>query len=114
MRQLPFTVSASVVLDGSGAGTVQAGPTGPGETWLAGYVASVHASSADNEATCRVYCGPAATPAAFADGTTWGSTGDSTTNTRQVMVGSSVIAVWVGGDPGATAYLTISGTREVP
>lgn len=112
-RQLPLSASASVVLDGSGNGTASAGPTAQGETWAAGFVAAVHASTNADEATARLYAGGGASPAYFIGGTTWGSTGDSSSNTPQMQVGQQVFAVWQGGDPGATAYLSITGMRTV-
>lgn len=112
-RQLPLNAAVQVTLDGSGNGTAGTGPTAQGETWAAGFSAAVHASTNASEATCRIYCGAGASPQYFTDGTTWGSTGDSTTNTPQMHTGQQVTAVWTGGDPGATAYLTCTGTRSV-
>lgn len=113
MRTLPLNAYASTTLDGTGAGTASTGPTSQGEVWNIAAV-SVHCSTNTNEATCRVYSGSGASPAYFSDGTTWGSTGDSTSNVPgPVSVGSQVFAVWSGGDSGATAYLTVTGTRQV-
>lgn len=89
------------------------GPTAQGEVWQAGYVVSVHCSTNVREATCKVYAGAGVSPAYFIGATTWGSTGDSSSNTPQLQVGQQVYAVWTGGDPGAEAYLTITGTRTV-
>jgi hypothetical protein len=76
--------------------------------------AAVHCATNNSEATCRVYAGAAASPNYFADGTTWGSTGDSSDNLPPTLsVGSQVFAVWSGGDPGTTAYLTLTGIRQV-
>jgi hypothetical protein len=113
MRTLPLNVSAEVVLDGTGSGTASVGPSASGETWAVSSV-GVHASTNTAEATARVYAGADASPRYFCDGTTWGSTGDSTGNVAgTIAVGSQVWAVWTGGDPGATAYLTVTGTRQV-
>lgn len=112
-RALPLSAFAQVTLDGSGNGTAAVGPTAQGETWAAGFTAAVHASTNAAEATCRVYCGAGSSPQYFIDGTTWGSTGDSTSNTPQMHTGQVVTAVWTGGDPGATAYLSCTGSRTV-
>lgn len=112
MRQLPLSAKAYVTLDGSGNGTASTGPLSPGEVW-SGLTASVSVATNTAEATCRIYAGAAATPGYFADGTTWGSTGDSTTNLPAVRVGGQVFAVWEGGDHGAKATLTVTGTRTV-
>lgn len=112
MRQLPLSVRASTVLDGSGNGIAQAGPLSPGETW-SGLTVSVRVATQAAEATCSIYAGADATAAYFADATTWGSTGDSTQNLGTVRVGQNVSAAWSGGDPGAQATMTITGTRQV-
>jgi hypothetical protein len=111
--QRPLTQTVSVVLDASGNGTASDGPTGFGETWT-GICVAVHAATDVSEATCRVYVGTSASPNFFADGTTWGSTGDSSDNMPStVPVGYQVFAVWSGGDAGTTAYLNITGTDNV-
>ena len=114
MRQFPLSVSVSVTLNGSGAGTASIGPSFPRESWDVSVV-SVSCSSNTNEAICKVYAGPQATQGNFADGTTWGSTGDSTSSfSAPVYLGSKVLAVWTGGDIGATATLVVTGTRRIP
>jgi hypothetical protein len=112
MRQLPLNVKAYTILDGNGNGTASTGPLSPGEQWT-GVTASVSVATNTSEATCRIYAGAAATPGYFADGTTWGSTGDSTSNIPAVKVGGNVWAVWTGGDPGAKATLAVTGTKSV-
>lgn len=112
MRQLPLNVKAYATLSGAGAGTASIGPLSPGEQW-SDLTVSVSVATNVAEATCRIYAGAAPTPGYFADGTTWGSTGDSTTNARIVRVGGNVWAAWSGGDAGAKATMTISGTRAV-
>jgi hypothetical protein len=111
-RMLPLTAKASITLDGDGNGTAYTGPLSPGEQWT-GLTAAVGVATNENEATCRIYGGAAATPGYFADATTWGSTGDSTSNLPSVQVGGNVFAVWAGGDPGARATLTVTGTKKV-
>lgn len=113
MTSLPLNASAQTVLDASGNGQCSVGPTAQGETWQAGFVTAVHCSSNAAEAQCKVYAGGGPSPAYFVGGTTWGSTGDSSDTNPQLQVGQQVFAVWTGGDPGATAYLSINGTRAV-
>jgi hypothetical protein len=112
MRQLPLSMKAYATLNGSGAGTAYIGPLSPGEQW-SGLTVAVSVASNVKESTCSIYAGAAATPAYFADGTTWGSTGDSTTNVGTVQVGGNVFAVWTGGDAGAKATMTVTGTKAV-
>ena len=109
----PLSTFKQVTLDASGNGTVALGPSGFGELWTE-IVVSVHTSTNIAEATCRVYTGPSADPQYFSDGTTNGSTGDATSSIPPaVTTGQNITAVWSGGDPGATAYLTLSGVRFV-
>jgi hypothetical protein len=104
--------SVSVELAGGG-GTVSAGPTGFGEVWQNVTVA-VHCATNVSEATCRIYVGGGPSAQYFADGTTWGSTGDSSNNMPPTIVGGqNIYAVWSGGDDTTTAYLTVTGTRTV-
>lgn len=112
MRDLPLNVKAFTTLNANGNGTAFTGPLSPGEVW-SNLTVSVKVATNVSEANCSMYAGAAATPGYFADGTTWGSTGDSSTNIPSVRVGGNVFAVWVDGDPGARATLTITGTKSV-
>ena len=112
MRQLPLNVKAYATLDGNGDGTAYIGPLSSGEIW-SDLTAHVNAATNMNEAICKIYGGAAATQGYFADATTWGSTGDSTSNLQTVRVGGNVFAVWSGGDPGSLATLTVTGTKTV-
>ena len=113
-RSVPLNVTVSVRLDGAGGGTAQAGPISAREVW---HPASVHvqASSAVAEAVCNIYIGDSPVQPNFMDGTFSGSSGDSSDRVSSVPVTCSwyVWAVWTGGDPGATATLTVTGTKDV-
>ena len=112
-RQFPLSVTTTVTLNGSGAGTASIGPSFPRESWDVS-VASVSVATNTSEAVCKVSQGATAGQV-FVDGTTWGSTGDSTSNfSAPVFLGSKVFAVWTGGDANAVATLTVTGTRRVP
>lgn len=112
MRTLPLNAKGYITLDGSGNGTASVGPLSPGEVWT-GLKVSVKAATNVKEATCSTYAGAAPTQGYFCDATTWGSTGDATTNVPDVRVGGNVFAVWKGGDAGAQATVTVTGTRMV-
>ncbi len=113
MRTLPLNAKAYTTLDGSGNGTASVGPPSPGEIWSQ-LQASVKVATNAAEATCSVYAGAGAPTAGYFSGaTTWGSTGDSTQNLPDVRVGGNIWAVWTGGDPGAQATLTVTGTKQV-
>ena len=115
MQTVSLRESFPVTLDGSGNGTAKLGPQGRGEVW---HPAIAHVNSSTpitNEAQCRIYCGDAPTQNNFRDGTLSGSTGDSTDNisSDEIVLGRYIWAVWSGGDAGATAYLNVTGTKDI-
>lgn len=114
MRTQTLSRSVSVQLDGNGDGVASTGPNITNETWTPA-TAAVSASSNTNEATAKIYAGSVMAPNTFVDGTTWGSTGDNTSNfAGPIYLGQQIYAQWTGGDPGALATLVITGTRQVP
>ena len=107
--------TATVVLDSSGDGTAKVGPAGMREIWQPA-LASVQCSSNTDEATCQVAFGQDLATARFLDATFTGSSGDSTdrvSGAAPLRLGWSVFATWTGGDPGATATLTVTGTKTI-
>lgn len=108
-RSLPLLISSTVTLDSDGNGTCPPlTPTGAGESWTLTLI-SVQCTSNASEAIASVYLN-----GALLGTTTWGSTGDSDTGiSQQVMTGQQVTATWTGGDPGATAVMSLLGTRDV-
>jgi hypothetical protein len=104
--------SVSVVLDGSGNGIAQLGPTRVREHWQVAK-ASVKVSTQTIEATCSGYVGPAALDPYFYSATFTGSTGDTMNVDEDIQAGSFVWAKWVGGDPGAIATLVVTGTYTI-
>lgn len=115
---MPQTVSlaesAPVTIGAGGSGTAKIGPQGSGETW---HPAIAHVSASTNvlEATCKVFVGDQPTQINYRDGTLSGSTGDSTDHVSadEVKLGKFIWAVWAGADVGATAYLTVTGTKDI-
>lgn len=109
----------SVVLDGSGNGTVRLRPDGSHEYWLPQTVSVLAPNPAGGlpnfEAQCFMYAGQKAADQYFVDATQSGSTGDSSGRFAGKMIGRNadpwIIAVWTGGDPGATATLRVMGTK---
>jgi hypothetical protein len=112
--QVPLNESAIVVLSGSGAGTAKVGPLSAREVWSPSNV-HVSVSTHVNEAECAIYVGDAVEARTYIDTTVSGSSGDSSdrVNATRVPVGWQVWAVWTGGDAGAIATLTVTGTKEV-
>jgi hypothetical protein len=113
VRTVQLNALVTTQLDGSGNGTASIGPTGSGEVWPAGYVVGVHCATMTAEAIARGWAG-SGQPAGFLGATTWGSTGDTNADTPQLVSGQQVTVQWIGGDSGTQAYLTVTGTRQVP
>lgn len=104
-----FSTQGSVVLDGTGAGTVTLQATG--KRWMI-TSANVLASTRVLEARCRVYLGTIM-PLNVIDGTYSGSSGDTSDTVYYLEQGQSVSYQWTGGDVGATATVKISGMQLV-
>lgn len=113
-KEYPLNTSGNCTLDGSGNGRVQLGPDGPGVQWKL-TLAAVRVNSAVLEPECRVYIGAQPLDDFFVDGTFTGSM-DSTGNVANFPItqGQKVWAVWIGGDPGAIATLSVLGTAVSP
>lgn len=114
---LTLNEDKAVFLDGSGNGTVQLFPDGSHEKWMP-TGASVKCSSSVLEASCKIYIGNQVNDHNFVDGTLSGSTGDSTDRVSGYVIGRTsdpyIFAVWSGGDVGAQATLSITGTKTIP
>lgn len=114
MPRLPLSESASVILNGSGNGTASVGPRSPGETWYPTGT-SLRVSTAVNSPDCSTYAGSTATADNFVDGTYTGELNASDAITGQVLrLGQKVFCVWTGGDAGAQATVTVTGTKDIP
>jgi hypothetical protein len=104
----------NIVLNGSGAGTAKVGPLSSREVWNP---ANVHVSVATHvaEATCNIYVGEDTSAKNFRDATFTGSSGDATgkVSSDVVKVGHYVFAVWTGGDAGALATMTVTGSKTI-
>lgn len=110
---LPLSEFVSVVLNGSGAGTAKIGPAAHGVIWKP-TVASVRVSTQVKSPTCLIYAGDSATPDNFVDGTFTGAQNSTSNIDGQVLtLGQFVFAVWSGGDVGAQATLTVTGTKDI-
>jgi len=108
-----LALPVSVTLDGSGNGTASAGPLGAREVWT---LTSVACSVSTNikEATFAIYVGDRVFPGGLRDQSFSGSSGDSTDRiTDAIKSGWKVWGMWRGGDPGATATMSLTGTREI-
>lgn len=104
----PLSESVSVVLDGSGNGTVKLGPSNSFQQWVPSNAACA-VSSNNAEPVFVLYNG---TPgnANRIGGTYTGSNDNTDISGVTLFPGSYLTGVWSGGDPGATATLSIQGT----
>ncbi len=113
MPTLPLSEAAFVTLDASGNGTARIGPAAHGVTWKPTVVA-VRTSTSTLSPQCRIYAGDRVTDGNFIDGTFTGQQNSTDAIAGQVLLlGQYVFAVWVGGDIGAQATLTVTGTKDI-
>lgn len=113
MTTVPLLEAGYVTLNGSGNGTARVGPAAPGVVWRLA-VASVRTSTAVLSPQCRVYVGSDTSDGNFKDGTYTGQqNGTDLVIGQEVRLGQYVWAVWTGGDVGAQATLTVSGTKDI-
>lgn len=101
----PFTQEYSVVLDGSGNGSISAGPNRIGQSWVGPMTIGVNTSTANLVPTARTSLG------ATSLGTTYTGSADSNDIPNvTVHVGQKITVAWTGGDPGAVATASITCT----
>jgi len=112
--QVPLSVSASTVLDVNGNGQVQPGPQLAGVSWSPSNVGIVVTPvSTTVVSTFKVYNG-AAQDQNFIGGTYTGDSNSSAISVPDMHPGSVITGVWSGGNPGATATMTLTGTQNIP
>jgi hypothetical protein len=111
---VPLSVSASVVLSGAGAGQVQLGPVLAGVTWSPSSVAVIVAPTSQTVVSQFYLYNGAPVPANFIGGSYTGDVNSSAVTVPDMHPGQVITGVWTGGNPGATATLTITGTQNIP
>lgn len=104
---LPLNESATVVLNGSGGGTVALGPTNASQQWVPSN-AACSVTSNTSEPIFVLYNGSAGN-ANRIGGTYTGSNDNTDVSGVTLYPGSVLTGVWTNGDPGATATLSIQG-----
>jgi hypothetical protein len=113
MGALPLSEAGFVTLNGSGAGTARVGPTAHGVVWKPSRVA-IKTSSATLSPVCQLFVGNAATSENFIDGTFTGQQNATDAVVGQELrLGMYVWAVWTGGDAGAQATVTVTGSKDI-
>jgi hypothetical protein len=111
MRSLALEQTFQTVLDGSGNGIVLFGPSLYGEEWTVTRTGVLTSSAAITTAAIpqvQLYVA-----SRFIDGTYTGSNNTSDT-TYQVHSGQQIQVTFLGGQPGDTATVSVSGTRNLP
>lgn len=110
-RQISLNTGGTITLDANGGGQVALGPNIPGVAWNVTTVAT-SGSSMTNIPTLQVYS-PVVAPNYLLGGT-YSGTLDSDDISITVWYGQQIVGVYAGGDPGASATLSINGTASVP
>lgn len=104
-ERLRFRDTYTTVLDASGNGTINFRPSVG--SWMVNQVAA-SVSSNNNEPEFSAFVN-----GMFVGGSYSGSKTNDTTFNQEVNAQEVLSAVWLGGDPGATATLTLSGVKTV-
>jgi hypothetical protein len=104
--------SAQVTLDANGSGSVRLGPGRHGVVWTIQRV-TVQTSTAVMVPTAKVYRGGIG-DAGFISGTFVGSFDVDDGLSEELHNGEYLTIAWTGGDVGAVATATWSGTEETP
>lgn len=113
MPTLPLSEAAFVTLDVSGNGTAKLGPAAHGVAWKPSRV-GVKTSTSVLSPKCIVYAGSSPTSDNFVDGTFTGQANATDAIVGQELrLGSYVWAVWTGGDAGAQATVTVTGSKDI-
>jgi len=112
-QSVVLSVSAQVVLNGLGNGQVQVGPQIAGTSWQpVSCGVLVQPVSLTVVSQFLLYNGNVA-PANFIGGSYSGDN-NSSSLALTLYPGSVLTGVWTGGNPGATATLTLTGTQTIP
>ena len=113
MPRVALRETAVATLDGSGAGFAKVGPLSAREVWYPDNV-SISITGATKQANAVMYMGPDTTQSNFRDISKFGS-GDSSgaCNADVVKSGMYIWAVWINGDAGKQAILTVTGLKDV-
>jgi hypothetical protein len=120
-RTLSLSQSASVTLNSNGNGTVSVGPGTPGHIWMPQSVtisqtgAFPATGSASMIPLVQIYAGNTQNASDLVDATyqVLGAA-SSVISGQAIYPGQTISAVFQYGNPGATATITVSGTRQVP
>lgn len=112
-RTIPLIAGESVTLDANGSGTVSIGPSNAFQTWKPSN-AACSVSTNTKEPVFVLYNGPSTDPSTRIGGSYTGSNDSTNLSDITLYPGTMLTGQWTGGDAGATATLSLTGTIEVP
>ncbi len=111
-RTVQLSASASVTLNNSGDGQVTLGPGIPGVTWIPETAQCIVSSDLDIPAF-YLYLNTATQPN-FQGASQAGNDDTASVSGVTLYTGMTLVGIWTGGTPLATATLVISGVQTVP
>ena len=111
-QTVPLMQSASVTLDSNGNGQVTLGPSIPGIIWYP--VGASCIVSSDNSTPVFQVFQDAIGQSNFQGGSQTGNNDTASLSAITLYPGQTLIGVWTGGDPGATASFNLTGTMQIP
>ncbi len=107
--QFRLDESATCTFDAAGAGTSFIQPTGARESWRVSFI-TVNSSSVTLVPVVMFYRGSIA-PSNFVAGSFSGTLDVDSLPNISLRSGERLIAVWTGGDVGATGTFRVEGTK---
>jgi hypothetical protein len=110
---VPLSVSASVVLNASGNGAVTLGPARPGTSWTPASCGVLVAPVSTTVVSSFSLYNGAAQPGNFIGGSYTGDSNSTGLTVSPMFPGQILTGVWEGGNPGATATMTLTGTQSI-
>jgi len=111
---VPLSVSVRVTLDGSGNGQVQIGPTLAGTSWIPPLSVGVLVAPVSTSVVSQFQLFNGAPQATNFIGGTYTGDNNSAVVGIPLELGMVLTGVWSGGNPGATATMTVSGMQQIP
>lgn len=108
---LPLNEGTTTVLDAAGNGRAELGPTfGPAHWHVTATSVRTSSPGQGSIPLCELYAGTE-DASGYID-TSYDGSADSCDIPYDLTQGSKTIAIWTGGNPGDTATLSVTGTKE--
>ena len=104
-RTFPLSESFTTVLDSNGNGSITAGPNRQGQTWVPTLTVAVTTSTAIKVPIATLYQGSTVLASTYT-----GSNDSTDLPVVTVYPSQKITCKWTGGDAGAIATMSVSGT----